>query len=332
MVGSGRLGLLASGLAGMLALGACGGDSGPAGNTTISQPQAAVVGAEATNQVADIASGIAGFSFTGGSLGNGFFSRAAMRGRMSTLDRVIPPRYRPQLAMLRGGSGQCDPTVVGDSTDSDGDGIENNVTYTFTPSNCFYQDTAGGGFAVTGSVSIQDTDGGATLFGFALDLNHLKVLFYTDSSSAGLDWDGTYNANVTSTSATISRHFTTRAHVDKQIPFSFGDNWTLTYAPDTATIDPANQSTLPDGTFDVTGSYSWSGASGNADGDWTFNISTPVPLHWGTSCDGFDPPFDGGQILASINGRSNIGFTADYSTCGTPPVINTFDNTAAALR
>lgn len=332
MVGSRRLGLFASGLAGMLALGACGGDSGPAGNTTISQQQAGVVGTEAANQISDIAAGVAGFSFTGGSLGSGFFSRAAMSGRMSMLDRVIPPRYRPQLAMLRGGGGQCDPTVVGDSTDSDGDGIENNATFTFTNANCFYQDTLGNGFAVTGSVSIQDTDGGATLFGFGLDLNHLKVLFYNDSASAGLDWDGTYIADVRSTSVTTNRHFVTRFHVNNQVPYSFGDNWTLTFLPDTGTIDPATQSTLPDGTFDVTGSYNWSGQLGNADGDWTFNVSTPTPLHFGTGCDGFDPPFDGGQILASINGRSNIGFTADYSACGTPPAINTFDNTAAALR
>ncbi len=332
MLGSRKLGLFASGLAGMLTLGACGGDSGPAGNTAISQQQAAVVGAEAASQVSDIAAGITGFSFTGGSLGSGFFSRAALRGRVSTLDRVIPPRYRPQLAMLRGGNGQCAPAVAGDSSDTDGDGIENSATYTFTAGNCFYQDSLGNGFAVTGSVSIQDTDGGATLFGFALDMNRLKVLFYNDSASAGLDWDGTYNANVTSTSATTSRHFRTRFHVNNQIPYSFGDNWTLTFVPDTATIDPASQNTLPDGTFDITGSYNWSGALGNADGDWTFNISTPTPLHWSMACDGMTPPFDAGQILASINGRSNVGFTADYSACGTPPVINSFDNTASALR
>lgn len=331
MRGSRKLGLFASGLAGMLALGACGGDSSP-GSTTISQQQAAVVGAEAASQVSDIAAGVTGFSFTGGSLGSGFFSRAALRGRMSTLDRVIPARYRPQLAALRGGNGQCDPTVAGDSTDSDGDGIENNATYTFTSGNCFYQDSLGNGFAVTGSVSIQDTDGGATLFGFSLDMNRLKVLFYNDSASAGLDWDGTYTANVTSTSAATSRHFVTRFHVNNQIPYSFGDNWTLTFVPDTATIDPASQSTLPDGTFDITGSYNWSGAFGNADGDWSFSISTPTPLHWNTACDGQDPPFDGGQLRASIVGHSNIGFTADYSACGTPPVINTFDNTAQALR
>ena len=180
--------LFAVSLAGMVAVAACGGDSGPAASTTVSSVQAAVLGAEASGQVGDIAAGLASFDFSGGSLGGGAFSRKALRGRMTTLERVVPARYRGQLAMLRRDLGGCDPAVAGDTTDSDGDGIENNATYTFTAANCFYQDTLGNGFAVTGSVSVQDTDGGATLFGFAIDFNHLKVLFYSDSASAGFDW------------------------------------------------------------------------------------------------------------------------------------------------
>jgi hypothetical protein len=325
-----NLRLFAVSLAGMLAVSACGGDSGPAGSSTISQLQANVVGAEATSQVGDIAAGVAGFGFTGDSLGGGFFSRAALRGRMTTLERVVPSRYRSQLAQLRGGDPNCVPTATGDTTDSDGDGIENNATYTFTAANCFYQDTLGNGFAVTGSVSIQDTDGGATLFGFAIDFNRRKVLFYSDSASAGFDWDGTHTATVTSATATTNQAFTARWRVNDLPVYSARYSWGLVYTPDTGTIDPSTQQTLPDGTFDLTGAYAWSGQFGTADGDWTFNISTPTPLHWSSSCEGLDPPFDGGQVRASINGRSNIGFTADFTACGTPPVITTFDNTNAS--
>ncbi len=324
-----KLGISASGLAGMLALGACGGDSGPAGNSTISQQQAAVVGAEAASQIGDVAAGLSGFSFTGGSLGGGFFSRAAVRDRMGTLERVLPARYRPQLAQLRAGNGQCDPAVAGDSSDTDGDGIENNATYTFSAANCFYEDSLGNGFAVAGSVSIQDTDSPTTLFGFGIDFNRLKVLVYSDSNSAGFLWDGTYTATVTGGSATTSQSFTQGWRVNDKPVYLSHYAWNLTYAPDTGSIDPASQQLLPDGTFTITGAYGWSGSFGNTDGDWSFNVSTPTPLHWGTQCDGQDPPFDGGQILASINGHSNIGFTADYSGCGIPPAISTFDNTGA---
>jgi hypothetical protein len=311
----------------MLALGACGGDSGPSGTTTINSQQAQVIGDQATSQIGDITSGLTNFSFSGGGLGGGFFSRAALRMPMSTLERVLPPSYRSQLARIRAGG--CDPAVAGDSADSDGDGIENNVTYTFSAANCFYQDSAGNGFAVTGSVSVEDTDGGATLWGFGLDLNRLKVLFYTDSSSAGFEWDGTYGATVTALSASTSRHFVTKFHANNQTPFVFRDNWTLTFTPDSGSIDPTTQGTLPDGTFDVTGSYNWSGNFGQADGDWSFNLSTPTPLHWSSACDGFDPPFNAGQLRAAINGHSNVGFTVDYGpNCGDTSV-NTFDANAA---
>ena len=320
--------LFAVSLAGMVAVAACGGDSGPAASTTVSSVQAAVLGAEASGQVGDIAAGLASFDFSGGSLGGGAFSRKALRGRMTTLERVVPARYRGQLAMLRRDLGGCDPAVAGDTTDSDGDGIENNATYTFTAANCFYQDTLGNGFAVTGSVSVQDTDGGATLFGFAIDFNHLKVLFYSDSASAGFDWDGIHTATVTSATASTSQNFTARFRVNDRPVYSSRYAWGMVYTPDNGTIDPATQQTLPDGTFDLTGAFGWSGAYGQADGDWSFNVSTPTPLHWSSSCEGQDPPFDAGQLNASINGRSNIGFTADYTACGTPPVINTYDNTA----
>lgn len=331
MQGARKLGLIATGLAGMLAVAACGGDSGPSSTNTITSQQAQVIGTQAASQIGDITSGLTSFNFSGGGsggLGGGFFSRAALRMPMSTLERVVPASYRPQLALVRV-PGSCDPAVSGDSTDSDGDGIENSVTYTFSAANCAYQDTLGNGFAVTGSVSIQDTDGGATLWGFALDLSNLKVVFYNDSASAGFEWDGTYSAGVTASTASTSRHFLTRFHVNNQVPFTFRDNWTITFTPDSGVIDPATQSTLPDGTFDITGTYNWSGNFGNADGDWTFNLSTPVPLHWSGACDGYDPPFDGGQLRAAINGHNNIGFTADYSACGVAPVINTFDATAS---
>ncbi len=326
MLGTRKLGLCAAGLAGMLVLGACGGSSGPSASTTINSQQAQVIGASATGQIGDITSGITSFGFTAGGVGGGFFSRAALRAPMTALERVVPASYRTQLARIRVG-GSCDPVVAGDSTDSDGDGIENNVTYTFSAANCFYRDSAGNGFAVTGSVSIQDTDGGATLFGFALGLNRLKVILFTDSVPAGLEWDGTYTANVSSASATTARHFLTRVHLNNQVPYTLRDAWTLDFTPDSGLIDPMTQTTLPDGTFDITGAYTWAGAFGNADGDWSFNLSTPTPLHWSNACDGFDPPFDGGQLDASINGHSNIGFTADFSGCGVPPTITSYDNT-----
>jgi hypothetical protein len=247
---------------------------------------------------------------------------------MSTLERTVPARYRSQLGMLRDGDPNCVPTVSGDTLDTDGDGIENNATYTFTSANCFYTDSTGDGFALTGSVSIADTDGGATLFGFAIDYNNLKILIYADSNSLGYDWDGTYDAAVTATDVSTNQQFRARLRVNDNPVYAARYNWALVFTPDSGTIDPATQQLLPDGTFDVTGGYGWSGQYGNADGNWSFNISTPTALHWNAACEAFDPPFDGGQLRASINGRNNIGFTVDYGpNCG-DTAVNSFDNTS----
>jgi len=318
--------LFAVSLAGMLAVAACGGDSGPAASTTLSSIQADTVAAAAAGQIGDLASGITSFDLSGGLLGGiggGPFSRAALRAPMSAMTRALPSRYRAQLAQMRAGS--CDPAVTGDTTDTDGNGIPANAT--FTPANCFYLDSLGDGGSITGSVQIQDNTSGTTLFGFAIDFNNLKALIYNDSASVGFDWDGTYNATVTSASATTNQAFRQRTFINNQPIYASRYTWGLTFVPDTGSIDPANQG-LQDGTFDLAGSFGWTGQSDQVSGNWSFNVSTPTPLHWSSSCEGQEPPFDGGQLDASINGRSNIGFTAVYTACGTPPVINTYDNTA----
>ena len=92
-------------------------------------------------------------------------------------------------------------------------------------------------------------------------------------------------------------------------------------------LPDAGQGELQSGTFDITGDYSWSGNFGQADGDWSFTVSTPTPLHYNESCD-TDPELDGGQVRAAINGRNNIGFTVDYGPgCG-QETVNTFDTNA----
>ena len=72
--------LFAVSLAGMVAVAACGGDSGPSSSTTISQVQATVIGAEAAGQIGGLAGGLT--SFSSKSLTGGFFAPALPGGRV----------------------------------------------------------------------------------------------------------------------------------------------------------------------------------------------------------------------------------------------------------
>lgn len=317
----------AVGLATVTAVAACGDSGGPSGNGTIDAGQAAVVGQEAASQIADLASDLTTLNAGSGGLGSGLFAPGAPGHRVTRLiARTLPSQYQAQLAAFAAPDGECLPVVSGDTLDSDADGIINDVTLTFGPGDCTFTDSLGNGFSVLGSFSLTDTDGGATLWGFAVDYNHFRVLFYSDSNSAGYEFDGGYDAAVTAANATAHQGFVTRWRVNGNPVLRADYAWNVAFTPDTGSLDPG-QGELQSGTFDITGDYSWSGNFGQADGDWSFTVSTPTPLHYNSTC-GTDPELDGGQVRAAITGRNNIGFTVDYGpSCG-QETVNTFDANA----
>ncbi len=320
-----KLGRFAMGASAILFVAACGDDSGPSTNNDISQAEAAVIGGEVTSQIGDLAGDLASFGNPAGGLGGGLFAPQALGGRMARMmGRSIPGSFRPQLAMFAAGDPNCNPTVTGDSTDTDGDGIPNGATYSFGAGSCTYQDSLGNGFALTGAIVIQDTDGGATLFGVNVAFNDWRVLFYTDSASAGFEYDGSSAITITSLAAISSQDVSARWRVNGQRVFAADHNWQLAFSPDTGAIDPATQTELPSGSFDITGDFTWSGNQGQADGTWNFSFDTPVAAHYNESCD-TDPPLDAGQVRAAITGRNNIGFTVDYGPACGQETVNTFD-------
>lgn len=320
-----KLGRFAMGTAAIAFAAACGDSGGPDSNTDITPAEAAVIGGEVSGQIGDLAGDLASFGNPAGGLGGGLFAPQALGGRMARMmGRNIPGSFRPQLAMFAAGDPNCTPTVTGDSTDSDGDGIQNNATYTFGAGSCAYQDSLGNGFALTGAIVIQDTDGGATLWGVNVAFNNWRVLFYTDSASAGFEYDGNSTITVTSAAAISNQNVSARWRVNGQRVFAADHNWQLSFNPDSGSIDPGSQSELPSGIFDITGQFAWSGSQGQADGTWNFTFDTPGAVHYNDACD-TDPPIDAGQVRAAITGRSNIGFTVDYGPACGQETINTFD-------
>lgn len=323
MTATHTLGRLGIGTAALLLAAACG-DGGSGGNTDIDPGQAAVVGGAAAGQIADMAADLATFGNPVGGFSGGVFAPSAFGGKVTRLmARNVPAGFSGHLALLADGDPNCVPTVSGDSADADGDGIQNAALYTFTAANCAYTDSLGNGFALTGSIGITDTDGGATLFGYSIVFNNWRVLFFTDSASAGFVYDGQYGATVTATTATATQDFSTRWRFNDNLVFAASYDWQVAYAPDTGTID-IGQPELPSGDFDINGAFGWSGDAAGADGDWSFVLSTPTDLHYNQGC-ATDPPLDAGQLRAAITGRSNVGFTVDYGPACGQETINTFD-------
>jgi len=312
----------AAGLLALVALAACGGgSSGPNTNTSITQAQADAMAGTAEVQVAAVTSGLASFSGGFGGLTGGFFAPSTPSGRaLAVATRMAPPAFRSILSRTPPASG-CDPVVTGDSTDTDGDGIVNNATYTFSAANCSYDDGQGNSIAINGSITLQDTDNQTVLFGYTIGFGQWGVTSVSTTQQGTQTFvftvDGDQSGSVTAGDASAAEDITYTLSLDGSRVASFTSTTGLTYTPSSGTIDPGSQSRLQSGTFALTGSFSFNGSSQTtADGNWSFSLGTTSSLAYDETCFA-ESPFTGGQITGNITANRSAGFTIDYGpSCG----------------
>jgi len=324
-----NLGLAATGLALTLILGACGGDSGPDLATDIDNGQAQVVGLAAAAQVGSLSASLATFSSPAvAGLEGGLFAPQTATGRFfaTNLGR-LHPSLRPALARLTL-SETCAPDIS-NPADTDGDGIADDATVTFTVANCsVYDSLTATTLTVTGTVRVIDTDDLDTQFGYDVAFTRFAVnladtVAQTADITVGLSGD--FNADVTLLTATASQNVRTGLVLGNTTVFADASNWTVSYAPASGNIDPAN-TTLPAGDFTVDGTYNFSGDAGNTTAAWGFGMNTTAPLAYDGSCTDADWPFEGGTVDVFIGSRPTAGFTVTYAGCGTPGTITAYDN------
>jgi hypothetical protein len=331
----------------VLVLGACGGSDsgGPSSNTTISQAEATAIGDLATSQLGAATSGLATFSVSGGGFTGGLFSspvggkpvHLARLGRALPLIRTVPAAQRGHLAALLA-TNSCDPTVTGDSSDPDGNGVDVNATYSFNAGNCTITtvDTPSSTTTVaglTGSVHIVDNTVGSTLFGYDIQLTNLK---YTESVTVGTNptqsfafgTTGDLGANVLAGTASNNENLTYSFVLNGKRAYLMNWNWTVGFSPDSGLVIDTAQASLPSGAFDIQGQFAWNGALGQTSGDWGFTLTTSpsAPLAYDGSCD-LDPPISSGEVDLVITANNTAGATATYSGCGVPPTITAYGST-----
>jgi hypothetical protein len=342
MRGSTRLFGGVLGLSAVLGLGACGGgSSGPSSNTTISQAQAATVGELATSQLGAATSGLASFSVSSGGFTGGLgFARAAggkpvrlaRLGRSLPFAKAVPEVQRSHVAALLATS-SCNPTVTGDSTDANGNGIDANAVYTFNSTNCTITtvDTPSSTtttVGLTGSVHILDNTTGSTLFGYNVQFTNLR---YTESVTAGTNptqtvsfaTDGTLGADVLSGAASNAENLTFSFALNGKRAYLMNWDWTVGFVPTTGAVIDTAQASFPSGTFNIHGNFGWNGSFGQANGDWGFTLNSSAPLVYDGSC-ALDPPFSSGAVDLVITANSSAGATATYSGCGVAPTITAY--------
>lgn len=324
-----RLGQGLVGLAAAAILGACGDSGGTKLSNEITDNEAQIVGLAAATQIGSLASGLATFSSPAvGGVESGFFVPEAGTGRflLANLGR-LHPRVRPALALLAR-SESCAPTIS-DSTDTDGDGIRDNSTATFTAGNCsVYDSLTAITITITGSIDVQDTDDLDTQFGYNVGFTSFEITFSdtaTQTADITVGLSGDFGADVTLLTATGTQDVRSRLDIGNTTVFQDDATWTVAYAPATGTIDGSNP-TLPAGDFTVDGTYGFSGDVGQGTAAWSFGINTTAPLNYDGVCEDPDWPFESGTVDVFISAQATAGFTVTYAGCGTAGTIAAYDN------
>lgn len=318
---------LALAFAAVAALAGCGSSSsGPSFAGTISNAAAADAGSNASGFAGDLATT---FNFgTGPSVG---LSARISPTAVAVLNHAWmaaggrAPHYRtkrPGLAspVFMSSAATCvndgQEVITGDTLDTDGDGIPNNVTATIS---CDTTLSNGVTISEHANIHIQDID---ALYGYEFSVNITITESHADTSIS-ISESGNDNATFTAASANDNLNLTI-SEVTKTGSLSVGgavhEDWNATYTPSSGTIDYA--SALPDGHISFSGGFYVTNA---ADGTQNFNfhILTAVPLHFVASCwaANDDPSFDDGEIQGEFNGSASVGFTATFTACNTDPTV-----------
>jgi hypothetical protein len=187
-------------------------------------------------------------------------------------------------------------------TDTDGDGVPDDATWTYTAELCTETDIEGNSSVITGSVGLSDP--GLTA-GYDLDLNSLTATYYENGATtpaARLAMDGQWGLRGTSDALSLAQHYNFALTVGNHSAVLAN---TLDVAFDAAADDIAWGVPLPDGTLTIDGAW-------QVDADDQSHhlvLYTPTPLTYDDACGGFV----GGALQATGEGGA---VTVAWTACG----------------
>jgi hypothetical protein len=187
-----------------------------------------------------------------------------------------------------------DCPAASDQTDTDGDGVPDNATWTFSAANCTETDIEGNSNVVIGTVVISDP--GLTA-GYDLHLNDLTGSYYQNGETAPLlqlAMDGDWALRGTSESLLLDQAYDFALTVQDERVTLAND---LAVAFDATGGPIAWGASLPDGTLTIAGD--WLVASSRE--RYHLTLATLEPLVYDDACGGFvggvlQATGDGGEV------------------------------------
>jgi len=280
----------------------CGDDGGPS-DVVLTPGQAQLVGGGVADQATNLVE-----AFTLDGLGESPIEKAVARA-------PVEPRLRRLLFVTLAAGEDC--AVFSDTTDSDADGVPDDLVVTFSSPACT---TFGDSGTAIASGSFRVTDPGLDP-GFTIAYSNVRLRFESATSDDYLDFrlNGTQGVATTTTSADLHEFLdlTVAARAGTQVAnVTLQDNWTASFTADTGgTYDV--RAPLPDGSISITGSSAWSGSGINA----SLGVATLEPLTYQATCTN-EPVFESGQLRALIIGNRGGAFVrVQFIGCGQEPIV-----------
>lgn len=225
---------------------------------------------------------------------------------------TIPTMVAP---LGTGGAGCGSPNST---TDTDGDGVPDDATITFTAPPCRFTGVRGATLDVVGQVRIQDPAPSVAGFGYEATVTALRFTLTGDDSNDP-SYSVTRNGFRTLTGSTAGLDLTADLQVVRtftgQPDGAIDQQWTVTFDPESPL--QINQP-LPSGVLDVSGSLAWTRGAESLD----LTVTTPTPLHYDADCSDTPQRLDEGELRADGTFDGTPGYVrVRWTECGRDPEI-----------
>jgi hypothetical protein len=232
----------------------------------------------------------------------------------ASLDALYPARL---LQPLTTGAAQDPCATASAPADTDGDGVPDDATYTFTAPPCRYPDVRGFTLDVVGQLRVVDPAPETAGFGAVVDFTNFR--FTLTAENADRNYSVTRNGRVTLTGSPEGLELSSEMQILRTFSglsdAAVEHVWTMDFDPETTL--QINQP-LPSGALTIAGTVNWTR------GDETFELTltTVTPLHYNAACADTGQRFDEGELAVSgtfgeTPGTVNIG----WGDCGDDPNI-----------
>jgi hypothetical protein len=233
----------------------------------------------------------------------------------ASLDAFFPARMLQPL-----GTGPVDDPCVApsSSTDTDGDGVPDDASYTLTAPPCRYAEVRGFTLDVVGQLRIVDP--APETAGFGADIALTALRFSLSAEDSDQNYSVIRNGLLNFTGSPAGLELTT----DLQVLRSFSGLpdaaaellWTVRFDPE-ATLQ-INQP-LPSGSVTVAGTVGWIRGSSES---FDLTVTTVTPLHYDAGCDATGQRFDDGELRVSGTfGETPGAVRIVWEACGDDPDI-----------